>query len=570
VTLLAFGSVASAGALTDSALETAVVVGGFQQPTAMAFYGDGDFLVLEKASGRVRNVVDFVLQSTDALDLSVDSTGERGLLGIAVHPNFANNGFVYLFYTPSASPAGNKVVRYTLNGGTLTNATPILTLNSTVDSAAHNGGAMTFGQDGKLYIVVGDRSQDTGLQNGSGATVANDTSVIFRINDDGSTPNSGNPFSGAGLGKYYAYGIRNSFGIAVDPQSGAIWDTENGNLSYDEVNRVAAGFNSGWLPLMGPLSRNTNTVMDLTNITGGAYSDPEFSWFETIAPTGLAFLSGSALGAAYNDDLVVAAFNGGTISKLQLNAGRTGIVSPNASLDDLVADPGDNVSGIAFGSDFGSITDLKVGPFDGRLYGVSITRGEVFVIRQKGDVPPPPGNVRDLAVTALKPTKRVKLTSKHPSRVAKVKVTIQNRGPETETISNATLLEQLVTLDVTSLVGSCPSPAVQLVPPKKFPIALKSKKKLNLKFQVTIDCANDPEASKKSSDHDDFSFEAAVHREVLDTLPDTHVLDDVCPHPPLAGNVDPNPNGKIKDLGCGGKIDKKNFGGPVVMDVTQK
>jgi hypothetical protein len=219
------------------------------------------------------------------------------------------------------------------------------------------------------------------------------------------------------------------------------------------------------------------------------------------------------------------------------------------------------------------VTDLKLGP-DRRLYGVSIERGEVFVIHRDGDPPAPPppaGDVRDLAVTALKPPKRVKLSEKKPEQVKKVKVGIQNRGPETETIPSLALLEQLVTLDVESIGGDCPPPAVGLVPPKKFPITLKSKKKLNVKFEVTFDSANDPEtSSKKNPGHDDFSFEAAVHREVLDDLSDTHTADDVCPHPPLAGNVDPNPNGKIKDYGCGGKISKKNFGDPVVTDVTRK
>jgi len=571
VLLLTLGSSASAGVMTDPALETEVIVTGLVSPTAMAFYGDGDFLVLEKNSGRVRNVVNYVLQA-DALVLQVQGgNDERGLLGIVVHPSFAQNQWVYLFFTPSSAPNSNRVVRYRLNGGSLTDATNILTLDGAPASVIHQGGSMAFGPDGKLFIVVGDRGQNGGLQNGTGATVADDTSVIFRLNEGGSAA-GGNPLSGTGLSKYFAYGIRNSFGIAFDPQTGALWDTENGPENYDELNRVDPGFNSGWLPLMGPDARDSNSPADLTSITGGLYSDPEFSWFSSRAPTGLLFLHGSALGTAYDDTLLVGHFGfaGSEISQFQLNASRTAIVPPHPTLSDLVADPGDNVSGLAFGTDFGAVTDLKLG-HDGRLYGVSYGRGEVFVIRRVGDVPPPPGNVRDLAVIGLKAPKRVKLSAKHPERVGKVKVSIQNRGPETETISSPAVLEELVTLDVESIVGDCPSPAVELVPPKKFPITLKSKKKLNVKFEVTFDCANDPEkTSKKSPDHDDFGFEAALHREVLDDQADTHLVDDMCPRPPLAGGVDPNPNGKIKDYGCGGKIAKKNLGAPVVTDVTEK
>lgn len=567
VVLLTLGSSAPAGVLTDPELETAVIVPGVAAPTALAFYGDGDFLVLEKNSGRVLNVVDYVLQAGEALDLDVNTGNERGLLGIAIHPNFASNRYVYLFFSPSSG--ANRVVRYTLNSnGNLGSSTSILNLAGST-SAIHNGGSMTFGADGMLYVIVGDRDLDTGLRNGAGAVTQTDTAVVFRLNANGSAPGN-NPLGGGILAKYYAYGIRNAFGLAVDPVSGALWDTENGPETYDELNRIDPGFNSGWLPIMGPDARDANSQADLKAIAGGAYSDPEFSWLNIIAPTGLVFLSGSALGAGYNDKLLVGDFGAGRISQFQLNANRTGIVSPDASLNDLVVDPGDNVSGIAFGSDFGGITDLKLG-FDGRVYGTSITRGEVFVIRRVGDVPPPPEDVRDLAVTALKPPKRVKLSDKKPERVAKVKVGIQNRGPGMETIPSLAVLAELVTLDVEPIDGDCPSPEVELVPPKKFPITLKSKKKLNVKFEVTFDCANDPEkTSKKSPDHDDWSFEAAVHRDVLDELPDTHLADDVCPHPPLPGNVDPNPDGKIKDYGCGGKVGKKTFGGPVVTDVTQK
>ena len=265
--LLAVSPPASAQGVNDPNLAVDFMVGSLASPCAMAFYGPGDFLVIEKDEGRVVNVVDGVRQAGWALDLAVHSGPERGLLGIAVHPNFPQTPRVYLYYTPSATggdtssgnPLQSRVVRYTFANGTLSSPQTILTLAYPVDTVAHYGGPLRFGPDGKLYLIVGDRQQDGGLQNHPPLAVADDTGVIFRLNDDGSAPGT-NPLSAPGLNlsKYYAYGIRNSFGIAFDPATGVLWETENGPDGYDELNRVAPGFNSGWNVLMGPDSRDPN------------------------------------------------------------------------------------------------------------------------------------------------------------------------------------------------------------------------------------------------------------------------------------------------------------------------
>ena len=530
----------------------------------MAFYGDGDFLVLEKRTGLVRNAVDGVLQAGAALDLAVDGAGERGLLGIAVHPDFPQRPHVYLFYTPSSTgsdtvgvtPLPCRVERYNFANGTLSNPLTILTIAAPDAIEIHVGGTMAFGPDGKLYVIVGDRSQNGGLQNNGALQVANDTSVILRVDDDGDAPGD-NPLSAAGIdvSKYYAYGIRNSFGIAFDPQTGDLWQTENGPESYDELNRVVPGFNSGWNVLMGPDSRDPDSAAQLTAITGGQYSDPEFSWQEIIAPTGLAFLRGSALGAAYDDSLIVAGFSGDrTLFRFALNGARTAIVSPHASLNDLVADNGDDLSGLDFGSDFGGVSDLKVGP-DGFLYGVSLTLGEVFVIRPVGAGEA----VHDLALVKLAAPKRAKISAKRPVVETKAKLQIQNRSPQDETIVDLATLEALVALDVEPVGdGECGSPEIELVPPKRFPITLKPKKKLSLKYRVSFDCA------------DSYAFTATVSHEPIDDLADTHPADDFCPRPPLPFGVDPNPDGKLKDKGCGAKVSGGDRGGAVVTEVIQK
>ena len=178
---------------------------------------------------------------------------------------------------------------------------------------------------------------------------------------------------------YSAYGVRNSFGLAIDPVTGNLWDTENGPGSYDEVNLVAPGFNSGWETIMGPDARDPQSAGDLFQIPGAIYADPEFSWPTPVAPTAILFPVGSALGPAYDDVALVADNNTGSISRFTLNAQRNGFVLSGA-LADLVADDATEAAQVRLGTSFGSSTDLELGP-DGNVYVVSIARGTVYRIR---------------------------------------------------------------------------------------------------------------------------------------------------------------------------------------------
>ena len=279
--------------MLDDNLTVSTVIAGLDQPTSMAFIGPNDFLVLEKASGKVQRIVNGALQSTP-LDLAVNNASERGLLGIALHPNFSQNGFVYLYWTESSTGTdtanidqvpllGNRVDRYHWNGSTLTFDRNLIKLRALQQDAGqpsrgnHNGGVVRFGPDGKLYIIFGDNGRRGFLQNiKSGGPVPDDqfggpepdnahlTGVILRLNDDGSTPVD-NPFfdattnltgeAAANIKKVFAYGIRNSFGMDFDPLSGVLWTQENGDDAFDEINRVTPGFNGGWIQAMGPVSR---------------------------------------------------------------------------------------------------------------------------------------------------------------------------------------------------------------------------------------------------------------------------------------------------------------------------
>ena len=378
--------------LSDGGLVITPIVAGLSAPTQMAFLGANDILVLQKNDGRVRRVINGVLQPGEVLDLAVDSDSERGLLGIALHPSFSSNGFVYLYYTQSSSSvdtAGlaqdNRVVRYTWDGSKLINPTPIIILPVTT-GPNHNGGIIAFGPDGKLYIVIGDLNRNGQLQNFPAGPAPDGTSVILRLNDDGSVPND-NPFfaQGGNLAKYYAYGIRNSFGMAFDPLTGKLWDTENGPNTYDEINQVSPGFNSGWEQIMGPDALDPQGVGDLFVVPGSHYADPKFSWFDTVGPTAIVFLNSLQLGPQYENDVFVGDINNGRIYRFKLNAARDGFALGSV-LADLVADNDGETGAVIFGASFinanGGISDLKVGP-DGRLYVLSFGQGQIYAISRR-------------------------------------------------------------------------------------------------------------------------------------------------------------------------------------------
>ncbi|MCC7354965.1 MAG: PQQ-dependent sugar dehydrogenase [Anaerolineae bacterium] len=315
-----------------------VVPDNLNFPIAMAFAPDGRLFYTEKTTGNVRVIQNGALVSTPVITLPTDGTGERGLLGIALAPNFATSHLVYVYHTLPGSPPANRVVRFREQNGTGIEATPLLTVPVTTGATNHNGGNLHFGSDGKLYVTIGEYNTPSWSQNG---TVI--PGKIHRFNAADMSAPADNPFMASvtvTVKSIYALGLRTSFDFAFDPFSGRMFASENGPGCDDEVNLIVAGGNYGW--------RSGYPCDDNSGASG--YRAPLRFWTPTIAPTGIHIYSGNLL-SQWTGNLFMCAWNNGNLYRWTLNAQRTGITSES------VVDLG----GI------GCTLDLETGP-DGALY----------------------------------------------------------------------------------------------------------------------------------------------------------------------------------------------------------
>ena len=448
-------------------LAVRTVIGGLVTPVSLAFLGPSDLLVLEKNTGKVQRVVDGTLHST-AVDLAVNFGSERGLLGIALHPEFPATPWVYLYWTESTTGSdsevlaetpllGNRVDRFVWNGSTLALDTNLIRLRALQQDADqpergnHDGGVLRFGPDGKLYIFIGDAGRRGQLQNlvcgptpnCPGTAVDDDqfggpepddahlTGVILRLDEDGSTPED-NPFFeagediggevGANIQKIFSYGHRNSFGMAFDPKSGHLWLQENGDDSFTELNRVVRGMNGGWIQIMGPVDRvadfkaieTSNEIDPVTDspyfglqqvrwpptliadtpqealsrlfmLPGAVYRDPELSWKFEVAPAGIGFITGQALGRQFDGDLILGSartfLENGFLFRVRLTGNRRSVAGEQVIENNNKWD-GTGSEELLFGRNFGIGTDVQTGP-NGNLFVVSLSNGAVYEIHKR-------------------------------------------------------------------------------------------------------------------------------------------------------------------------------------------
>jgi aldose sugar dehydrogenase len=381
------GVVASIGkgkpAVINPNLKIETVTTGLVLPTTMAFVGPDDMLVLEKNKGTVQRIVNGQMLDQPLLQVNVSSEVERGMLGIAVSKdNQTGKPLVFLYFTESegGEPIASRLYRYELLNDTLVN--PILLLDlPAVPGPRHNSGNIIIGPDNNLYVSVGDLDGHiTMAQNVKGGGWPDGSSAILRITQDGQALGGGVLGDNGIIKKYYAYGIRNSFGMDFDPVTNMVWDTENGPSYGDEINLIEPGFNSGWLEVQGMAPVDFNYSGDLVNFEGkGNYSDPEFVWTDTVGPTAIKFLHSDRLGKQYENDVFVSDITQGNIYHFDLDINRTQLVLEGA-LADRVSNNHTENEDIIFGEGFGGISDLEVGPYDGYLYIVSLGHGTIYRI----------------------------------------------------------------------------------------------------------------------------------------------------------------------------------------------
>jgi glucose/arabinose dehydrogenase len=371
--------------------EVEVIATGIEFPSDMAFLGTGDILVLEKNSGNVLRIKNGQILDSPLLKVSVSNSSERGLLGIAVSKarEASVSTYVYLQFTEdpknrdshSAEPSANRVYRYELVDNHLINPSLLLDLPA-YPNPYHNGGKIIVGPDNNLYIVVGDMGlgrkdidKSSMVQNNREGPAPDGRAGILRITQDGEAVDGkgilGDEYP---LNMYYAYGIRNSFGMDFDPVTGDLWDTENGPNFGDEINLVKPGFNSGWNKVqgfwkpdgekIGELELNPSSLMDFNG--NGEYSVPEFVWNYTVGATAVRFFDSDQYGEEFENDMFVGDFNNGNLYHFDLNDDRTEL-SLEGALEDKIADVQRESDDKLFGNGFVAITDIEVGP-DGYLY----------------------------------------------------------------------------------------------------------------------------------------------------------------------------------------------------------
>jgi glucose/arabinose dehydrogenase len=423
-------------AINDPNLRIEEIVTGLKRPTAMTFLGSSDdIIVTEKDNGTVRRIIEGVVQPEPLVDVAVannNDTNERGLFGMAVAKQNETSTYVFLYYTESGGgqdgddsrgivPAGNRLYRYELVENANGNSTSAELINPTLlldlparPGPRYNGGPLLVSQnqnDTIVYLMIGDldhrRSQAENYEDGpppdgTGGILAVDAEgnvlpnpvLVEQVNgeedngeeDNGEEDNGEEDNGEENIGMlpyYFAYGLRNGFGMAFDPVTGYLWDTENGPDWLDEINLVLPGFNSGWAAIQGPASAPENEGADieedLEDFGGtGVYRDPEFAWQNTIGVTAINFLNSTALGEQYANDMFVGDINNGRLYHFDLNEDRTGLMLEGV-LEDKVADNVAELDAVIFGTGFRSITDIEVGP-DGYLYLLLYGPGKIIRI----------------------------------------------------------------------------------------------------------------------------------------------------------------------------------------------
>jgi aldose sugar dehydrogenase len=414
----------------DNRLRAELVYKGLQKPTSMAFLAPDDILVLEKDVGTVQRIVNGNKINNTVLDVSVANQYERGMLGIDITKQrdsyygrpTANTTNVFLFLTESSNkkdghdictrpnycesgdPYGNRLYKFKFEENKLVNPQLLIEVPAS-PGADHIGGVLEIGPDNHIYLITGDgdscKSSCNDTRSVEASVIYSQTSNfqtgdlpkgrggIIRISQDGEIIGNGILGFTHPLDMYFAYGIRNSFGIAFDPLTGNLWDTENGPGFGDEINLVEPGFNSGWARAQGMWEITNYGLLNPTPSDRGyfgervlleqsppdklvkfgghdRYSNPELAWNVTMGITAIEFNDSDKLGLEYQNDMFIGEINTGNLYRFDLNEERTEL-DLNGPLSDKIVNSLDELEENTFAKEFPIIVDIEVSP-DGYLH----------------------------------------------------------------------------------------------------------------------------------------------------------------------------------------------------------
>ncbi|HEY7472708.1 MAG TPA: PQQ-dependent sugar dehydrogenase [Gemmatimonadota bacterium] len=363
--------------LAPPEVQIATVADSLEFAVQLAFLPDGRRLYTEKGTGRVRLMAaDGSVAPRPVIDVPVAFSGERGLAGLTLSPEFVRDRALYIWYTASPTAedthdrepegvAGVFVERYRLADDSIAGGSGerILTLPAR-PGPFHNGGNVRFGPDGRLYVSLGELNKNASL---NAQRTDEPMGSILRYNADGSIPVD-NPL---GIeNPIWVYGLRNPFGFTFDAADGTLWIADNGPAGHDRVLRMDPGENAGW-PFVWGLPTNPVERIAAAVIGDRFRAAVWESYGARVAPTGIVVLRDHAYGPALDGRVLVGFYNTGRILQLELDATRTQVVRAGTFLDGLS----------------GGITDLELGP-DGRLYVLTATH--LYRIDPAGAPPPLP------------------------------------------------------------------------------------------------------------------------------------------------------------------------------------
>jgi glucose/arabinose dehydrogenase len=359
--LVIAGARAVNGATVPAGFTDTLVANGFSNPTAMALAPDGRIFVCQQG-GALRVIKNGALLPTPFLTVTVDSAGERGLLGIAFDPNFVSNQLVYVYYTATTPTIHNRISRFTASGDVALAGSEVIVMDLPNLSTAtnHNGGALHFGPDGTLFVAVGDNANGANAQ-----SLSTRLGKLLRITSTGAIPTN-NPFFNTASGDnraIWALGVRNPFTFSFQEGTSRMFINDVGENTWEEINDGIAGSNYGWPTCEGfcnpPNANFRDPIFAYANdaqtcaITGGAFYNPQINQFP----------------ATFVGNYFFADFCGGWIRRL---------------------DPANGNAVSDFATGISSPVDLKVSP-DGFLYYLARGSGSVSRIgfAATGDNTPP-------------------------------------------------------------------------------------------------------------------------------------------------------------------------------------